>query len=70
MTAKKRYAALHKFETTLFVTCFMVHEKSIRNIKSIRNKNIFKANLYKLVNKYLFKHNTIFHISVTCPEIF
>ena len=69
MTAKMRYGALHKFELTLFVTCFMVHEKSIRKIKSIPNKNIIKANLYKLVNKYLFKHKRIFHISVTCPEI-
>ena len=70
MTAKMHYAVLHNFDNPLFATHLLVHEKSIRNINSILIKNKCRTDLYKFVNKYLWKHNKIFHISITCPEIY
>ena len=70
MTAKMRYAALQNFDNPLFATHLLVHEKSIWNINSILINNKCRTDLYKFVNKYLLKHNKIFHISVTCPEIY
>ena len=65
-----RYVALHNFDNPLFATHFLVHEKSIQNINSLPINNKCRTDLYKFVNKYLFKHNKIFHINVTCPEIY
>ena len=70
MTAKMRYAVLHNFDNPLFATHLLVHEKSIQNINSILINNKRRTDLYKFINKYLLKHNKIFHISVTCPEIY
>ena len=70
MTAKMCYAALHNFDNPLFATHLLVHEKSIRNINSILIKHKCRTDLYKFINKYYLKHNKIFHISITCPEIY
>ena len=70
MTAKMCYAVLHNFDNPLFTTHLLIHEKSIRNINSILINNKCRTDLYKFVNKYLLKHNKIFHISITCPEIY
>ena len=70
MTAKMRYAALHNFDSALFATHFLCHEKSIQNINSILIENKWRTDLYKFVNKYLLKDNKTFRIRVTCLEIY